>query len=65
MIPSFAFGEGLVNMGSVSLLSIFENSGKTMSTFALEVALAPIIFLAVFGSFYIALMFILEWLQNN
>lgn len=65
IIPSFAFGEGLVNMGSVTLLSIFENDGKDLDSFYLEVALAPIIFLVVFGCVYVALMFVMEWLQNN
>lgn len=34
IIPSFAFGEGLVNLGSVTILSIFENNGKDMDPFA-------------------------------
>jgi ATP-binding cassette subfamily A (ABC1) protein 3 len=28
IIPSFSFGEGLVNMGSVTLISTIENKGK-------------------------------------
>lgn len=52
-------------MGSVTLLSIFENNGKDSMPFYIEVALAPIIFLVVFGCLYVALMFVMEWLQNN
>lgn len=33
IIPSFAFGEGLINMGSTTLISQIENNGVDMSPF--------------------------------
>lgn len=56
--PAFAFGEGIINLGSVNMYSQTENDGNPIDPFSLEVTLAPIIYL--FGEFllYMALLFI-------
>ena len=66
LIPAFSFGEGLINLGSINLLSITEREGKeSYSIFHAEITLAPIIYLAVFTIAYTALVFVFESLQNN
>lgn len=35
MIPSFSFGEGLINMGTITLISGIENKGKDMAIFSI------------------------------
>lgn len=59
IIPCFSFGEGLTNIGSITLISFLENDGKPLGPYEPEIALSQIIFLVVFGSFFIALLFIL------
>jgi hypothetical protein len=65
VVPAFSFGEGLVNMGSVNLLTKNENNGKPLQPYSLEISLAPMLYLIVFGYIYIFCIFTHEWLLNN
>lgn len=65
LYPAFAFGEGLLNMGSGFLLGIFENGRKPLDPLAMEVALAPIIYLAVGAFLYFGLLFLIEAFIKN
>lgn len=65
LYPAFAFGEGLLNMGSGSLYGTYENDGKPLDPLALEMALAPIIYLAVGAFLYFGLLLLIEALMKN
>jgi ATP-binding cassette subfamily A (ABC1) protein 3 len=65
LYPAFAFGEGLLNMGSGSLYGTYENNGKALDPLALEMSLAPIIYLAIGSCVYFALLFVIEALIKN
>ena len=67
IIPSYCFGEGLINMGSVNLISLNEKERgeEPYEVFDIEIALAPIIFLIIFTVIYTTLVFVFESLQNN
>lgn len=63
--PAFAFGEGLINMGSLTGYGTIENNGVKMKPFDTEITTAPIIYLAVGSAFYMALLFVIESLMKN
>lgn len=66
LIPAFSFGEGLINLGSVNLLSITERDGEeSYEIFHPEITLAPILYLGAFTIAYTVLVFVFEALQNN
>jgi ATP-binding cassette, subfamily A (ABC1), member 3 len=65
LYPSFAFGEGLLNVGSVTIYGFIENSGVTMDPLDLEIGLAGIIYLAVGSVFFFVLLLAIEKLFNN
>ena len=66
IIPSYSFGEGLINMGSINLLSINERSdSKEYEIFDIEIVLAALIYLVVFSIIFTALVFVFEALQNS
>jgi hypothetical protein len=52
-------------MGSGSLYGTYENNGVKLDPLALEMALAPIIYLAVLSFGYFALLFLIEALIKN
>jgi ATP-binding cassette, subfamily A (ABC1), member 3 len=43
--PAFAFGEGIINLGSITMFSQTENDGNPIDPFSLEITLAPIFYL--------------------
>lgn len=65
IVPAFAFGEGLINEGSLTLLSFSENGGKSMAIFSAPVALSQVIYLAAEVVFFFGMLFLLEHLSNN
>jgi hypothetical protein len=52
-------------MGSGSLYGTYENNGKTLGPLAMEMALAPIIYLVVETFAYFGLLFLIEALIKN
>lgn len=52
-------------MGSGFLLGIFENGRKPLDPLAMEVALAPIIYLTVGAFVYLGLLLLIEALMKN
>jgi hypothetical protein len=52
-------------MGSGQFYGTFENNGVKLDPLALEMALAPIIYLAVLSFVYFALLFLIEALIKN
>jgi len=63
--PAFAFGEGLLNLGSGTLYGTYENNNRPLDPLALEMALAPIIYLVVETFLYFGLLFLIEALIKN
>ena len=64
LIPAFSFGEGMINLGSLTLLSRSENSDE-LNAFDLEITLAPIIYLVVGFFVYFGIVFFIEFFQSN
>ena len=55
LFPPFSFGEGVINLGGMSILSLF--SGTTLQVFDADITLGPIIYLAsTFGLYLIGLL---------
>lgn len=63
VIPAYAFGEGMINLGSVEILN--STSSEDYEIFDMSLSLAPILFLAWTSIFYIVILFIIENLQSN
>ena len=59
LIPAYSFGEGMINMGSLSILSLVENDGEDLDIFSLEITLAPIIFLCIGFFIYLFVIFLI------
>ena len=55
IIPAFAFGEGMINLGSVELLSSASDSDYEI--FDMQLTLGPIIFLAWTAILYTIIVF--------
>lgn len=65
-IPSYCFGEILINLGSINLLSIVElGAGVKYSPWAMKISWAPFIYLIVEVFAYTLLVFIIESAFNN
>lgn len=65
LYPSFAFGEGLLNVGSVTLYGIFENNSKPMDPLHIDIALGPIIYLVVGSILFFVLLLLIEKAKNT
>lgn len=65
LIPSFAFGYGVLNVGSRNLYSQMENKKELDGPFEMNIAGGDILFLACFGLAYILMIFVYEYLQNT
>jgi hypothetical protein len=63
--PAFAFGEGLLNVGSANVFAARENNNVTMSPFDLDIGLGAIIYLAIGSVLFFALLLIIEKLLNK
>lgn len=65
LIPAFAFGEGMINLGSLTLLSNAEGASTEYLPFDLEITLAVIIYLACEFFLYFFILFLIEFIQNS
>ena len=63
--PAYAFGEGIINLGNTTIFGIRENNSIPMAPFDLEIALAPILYMAIGGPVFFGLLLLLEKLQNT
>ena len=62
--PAFAFGEGILNIGSTTFYGVRENNSQPMDAFDLEIGLAPVIYLAVGSVLFYVLLLVIEKLMN-
>ena len=60
LIPSYAFGEGLLRMASRSLLAIFEGIKKPRDVLDMKISGTSIVYLAVTSVGYMLLIFLVE-----
>jgi len=65
LIPSFAFGDGVLSIASRSLFALLNGTKETPGPFDLDIAGGSILFLALFGVIYFALVFGFETLKNT
>jgi ATP-binding cassette subfamily A (ABC1) protein 3 len=65
LVPSFAFGEGLLNIASIQLLTAMENDGVKYKPMDLEISLACILYLVVMGCVFFFLVFAIEYIHSN
>jgi len=65
LVPAFAFGEGLINEGSLSLLSYAENNGVSLAIFSAQVTLSQPIYLGAECVFFFCVLFLIEHLSNH
>ena len=63
IVPSFSFGEGMINIGSITTLSRIEI--VDYEVFDPEIALGPVIYLGVGMLAFLGLLFALEYIQNS
>jgi hypothetical protein len=60
VIPSFAFGDGVLNTSSRSLYAIINGVKEAPTAFEMDIAGGDLLFLFIFGTFYFCLLFAME-----
>jgi hypothetical protein len=64
LFPSFAFGYGFINIGSISTWSTEAGlpTGQLLSVYDMNVAGGDILYLGIFGFIYFVIIFIVEFI---
>jgi ATP-binding cassette, subfamily A (ABC1), member 3 len=62
LIPSFAFGYGVLNVGSRNLYSQMKNKTSLDGAFDMDIAGGDILYLSCFGLLFILMIFVCEYL---
>jgi ATP-binding cassette, subfamily A (ABC1), member 3 len=67
LFPCYAFGYGVVNIGSINTWSVMAGlpPGKTLSVYDMNVAGGDILFLGIFGFIYFFLIFVIEYVKSK
>lgn len=60
LIPSFAFGDGVVNLGNLALMATIEGKKTPYKAWGLDASGAGVLYLFLEGAIYFGLIFVLE-----
>ncbi|CAG9326092.1 unnamed protein product [Blepharisma stoltei] len=65
LFPAFSFGNGLMDIGSVSLYSTLDDAGYTYNVFEIESAGADMLMIGVMIPVYLFLVYVQEYLETH